>query len=487
MSFVSTIFLLCAIILVLASLGILLIEIKAHLDRILMTQSLAILSLVLFSIPDLLQLTLGHHAIVITKLQHFIFLCVIQVLFWHCSTLTGTSNLWIIRAVRVVSALLAILLFTDFLFYHDGTHVLASFLYVVSFIPFLLLCGVLIVIHLLSYHIKNKSVNSLIILMNIWGFSFVLAGGVLDQLCLVYLRLIPDGVSMTLICIFAYSILLMIILLKRLITLVLERAVLMQKIENLSNEMNCSSVFADVGRNTTMLSHEIKNKAFSLSLLLHNLRKSLGATDSKVKNQLQCIQRQIDLIANDCIDIMIYSCAGQETKRSLIDVVTVIKTCISSHFSGRENAFCLRSLTDQKVHIWADARKMEAVFHNLFKNALEAGAFTIIVEWKFDHNTAVIDIIDDGTGCTTEQMRNMFSLFHSTHAKPQGFGIGLLFVRSFIEQFGGQIEMIPGRETDAVNPGMTVRLRLPVGNRTPVSYDPKRENSSVFPLKGSCI
>jgi two-component system nitrogen regulation sensor histidine kinase NtrY len=115
----------------------------------------------------------------------------------------------------------------------------------------------------------------------------------------------------------------------------------------------------------------------------------------------------------------------------------------------------------QQVELLADGPLLEQALLNLIRNAIDAslarqGAVTI--DWHADADSAVLSIIDEGTGVTNSD--NLFVPLFST--KPQGSGIGLVLARNIVEAHGGQLRLDNRQRTS----GCVARVTLPRAPRS---------------------
>ena len=90
---------------------------------------------------------------------------------------------------------------------------------------------------------------------------------------------------------------------------------------------------------------------------------------------------------------------------------------------------------------------------NLVKNAQEANAQSVVLDFSEDSKSSVIKVVDDGHGFAN--LENLFVPLFST--KRDGQGIGLSFCRNIIEQHQGSIKLVNNR-----NRGVTVMITLPL-------------------------
>jgi len=111
--------------------------------------------------------------------------------------------------------------------------------------------------------------------------------------------------------------------------------------------------------------------------------------------------------------------------------------------------------------IWGDAYYLGDAFGSLLENAQEAaGPEGRVLLRSFSSGTekrprAVVEIIDNGAGMTTEFLRDrLFQPYHTT--KPDGVGLGLVTASQIVRFHGGRIRVLsqPGG-------GTVVRLGFP--------------------------
>ena len=107
--------------------------------------------------------------------------------------------------------------------------------------------------------------------------------------------------------------------------------------------------------------------------------------------------------------------------------------------------------------IYIDPEKINRVFMNIMKNALEAmkkgGTFSIIAD---EHNGEIVfSLRDTGTGIPKEIKDKLFDSF-VTSGKEGGTGLGLAIVKKVVEEHKGKIEV---ESTEGV--GTTFKISFP--------------------------
>jgi len=114
---------------------------------------------------------------------------------------------------------------------------------------------------------------------------------------------------------------------------------------------------------------------------------------------------------------------------------------------------------EREVTAAVDGQKLRQVFTNVMKNALEAieprrGAGRVTVDLFTEGERAVVEVVDDGVGISSEDRDRIFLPFFTT--KPSGTGLGMSIVKKIVDLHGGDIaiESAPGH-------GTRVRISLP--------------------------
>ena len=193
-----------------------------------------------------------------------------------------------------------------------------------------------------------------------------------------------------------------------------------------------------------VLSHEIRNSLTPVSSMAETLAdKCLIERDKKV---LEVITERCQHLQN-FVDRYSTLSANNEIKRQKISIKELSES-LSKLFNNLPMVF------DYSVEfLWADLVLFEQVLINLIKNAIEADATKLQINFSEHEQHFIIEVIDDGHGFSN--MDNLFVPLYST--KPDGQGIGLSFCRNVIEQHQGVIELENNEEK-----GVTIMIILPV-------------------------
>ncbi|MDG7050443.1 MAG: sensor histidine kinase [Nitrososphaerota archaeon] len=201
--------------------------------------------------------------------------------------------------------------------------------------------------------------------------------------------------------------------------------------------------------------HDIKVKNERLSAmgtlaarLAHDLRNPLSVIkntleiiylqnryDEKTTNYLQRIERSVSRMSHQVNSVLDFVRVQPLDISNNSLFVVVSKIC-----ENYANLINIKfDLPQSDLQITCDSKKMEIVFENLMRNAIEAmnNSGTITIRWKQADHDIVIEVQDDGPSIPEENLEKIFDPMFTT--KQTGTGLGLVSCRNIIEQHGGTL------------------------------------------------
>ncbi|HHJ13077.1 MAG TPA: HAMP domain-containing protein [Gammaproteobacteria bacterium] len=214
------------------------------------------------------------------------------------------------------------------------------------------------------------------------------------------------------------------------------------------------------------LAHEIKNPLTPIQLsaerLRHKYLKSMSPEEAEVMDRAtRTIVQQVDTLKEMVNAFSDYARAPQLRLASL-DLYELLRD-VAELYRGSE--LCIRlDLTPPAPQLSADAGRLRQLFHNLFKNALEAvrgranGELRVHAQWVQEGGERFIDLrfVDNGTGFSPEVLERLFEPYVTT--KTRGTGLGLAIVKKIVEEHNGQIRAYNTEQHHAC-----IELRFPAG------------------------
>jgi signal transduction histidine kinase len=94
---------------------------------------------------------------------------------------------------------------------------------------------------------------------------------------------------------------------------------------------------------------------------------------------------------------------------------------------------------DERLKVQVDRRKAKEIFEQIFRNASEANAKTVVVTTRVQSRLVELKFRDDGQGMKTEVMRRAFDPFFTTRRQREQFGLGLFKARGDLTRMKGRI------------------------------------------------
>ncbi|MCW4003714.1 MAG: PAS domain S-box protein [Candidatus Bathyarchaeota archaeon] len=212
---------------------------------------------------------------------------------------------------------------------------------------------------------------------------------------------------------------------------------------------------AAIGELAGMVGHDLRNPLTSIRNAAYYVNKKLpSCTDENIKHMLKIIDNSIlraDKIINDLLEYSREMWLDPEecTPKSLLkEALSQVQVPTSVTIADK---------TQRKPLFMADKNKMERVFINMIKNAVDAmpcGGTLQIRSAERDGNVE-ITFTDTGVGIPNDILGKLFAPLVTT--KAQGMGFGLAICKRLMEAHGGEITV-----KSTVGKGTTFTITLPL-------------------------
>ncbi len=210
------------------------------------------------------------------------------------------------------------------------------------------------------------------------------------------------------------------------------------KIDNLTNELIKAERLSAIGELAARLSHDLRNPLSviksSVEISLIRNKESLTQKDHE---SIQRINNAIQRMTNQIEDVLDYVKTTELEKKQIS-----LKSCITNIVNELQLNKINIKIPDNDITVLADESKLEIVFSNLLKNAIDAigdNPGTIEIRYHDEENYVLIDIIDSGSGIKEDNIDKIFEPLYTT--KQTGTGLGLVSCKNIIEQHGGKISV----------------------------------------------
>lgn len=206
------------------------------------------------------------------------------------------------------------------------------------------------------------------------------------------------------------------------------------------NDANQSDSLNTIGHLAASVAHEIRNPLTVVRGFMQIFSKEKFVPAEK-KEYIHLMIRELDRaekIINNYLSLAKPRIEILE-KIDLSKQIQYVEDIISSY--GILNGVSISHTVEEDLFIEGSKEKLNQVFINLIKNAIEAsprGSKVLINAFKKQSNI-IVNIVDHGSGLSSEEIKRLGTPYYST--KKQGTGLGLMVSQGIIASMGGKIEV----------------------------------------------
>lgn len=202
------------------------------------------------------------------------------------------------------------------------------------------------------------------------------------------------------------------------------------------------AAWSDVARR---LAHEIKNPLTPIQLsaerLAYKLVNKLSPEDAQLLNRLtHTIIEQVHAMQN-LVQAFTEYANTPELQLKILPLHDTLNNIVEMYTSRKNPWQIATHYANTPLYIQADPHRLRQLFHNLFKNALEALKDhpnpQITLTTTLEEQSVRIQFCDNGPGINEEAINWIFEPYATD--KPKGTGLGLAVVRKVVEEHNGHI------------------------------------------------
>ncbi len=234
--------------------------------------------------------------------------------------------------------------------------------------------------------------------------------------------------------------------------------------DKIKEELYQSKKLASIGTMISGVAHELNNPLTGISMSTQLTRMTLKAAlkkldengngDPRVRGALEKALQELDKTDREAkkasalvSELLNYSRPSKMTLtlENLSRVIEEMVQALKSHPDFSPIRFEIQP-GPAELEVLCDRLKIEQVFYNLFKNAVDAtgGKGTIRISFhettepRENRHMLVVNVADEGPGMDKTILARIFDPFFTTKGA-EGIGLGLSISYRTIEQHGGQI------------------------------------------------
>ncbi|HEU5341770.1 sensor histidine kinase [Edaphobacter sp.] len=235
----------------------------------------------------------------------------------------------------------------------------------------------------------------------------------------------------------------------------------------LGQELEVSRRLAAIGRLTAGVGHEVKNPINAMVVHLELLRGKLAEVHG---DSAASAQRHVDILAGEMqrLDRVVQTLADFSRPmelhlrdRDLRQVVEAVVELTAGEM--QENGVRVQvEMPTEPVMARVDGELIQQALLNLLLNGMQAmnEGGTIHVQLRREHQSAVVEVADEGAGIPPEVLPRIFELYFTT--KPKGSGIGLAMTYRILQLHGGSMDVRSNADAKSAERGTTFTFRLPM-------------------------
>jgi signal transduction histidine kinase len=206
--------------------------------------------------------------------------------------------------------------------------------------------------------------------------------------------------------------------------------------------MRRSEKFAATGRIARTIAHEVRNPLTNIDLAMTQIRSDLPVNDSS-NILFDMVQRNSERI-NQLISELLNATRFAELKHISVSVNSLLDETLemAKDRIGLNHIRIEKKYSQGIGDISVDPEKLKIAFLNLIVNAIEAmkpDSGVLKISTRAEENKCVIEITDNGSGMTEEQLNNLFEPYFTT--KSYGNGLGLTNTHNIILNHRGTINV----------------------------------------------
>ena len=181
--------------------------------------------------------------------------------------------------------------------------------------------------------------------------------------------------------------------------------------------------------------------------------------DDKSRWRLRTIIEQIDRITN-IMQALLNLARPRAPHHEEVDLAAVVELATSFlEEKLRRRNIAVETHAESLPPISGDAEKLQQLFLNLILNAIDAmpdgGRLQLRLDVSDSHHV-VVDVEDDGTGISPEDLQRIFDPFVTSKESGRGSGLGLVVAHGIAVDHGGDIEV-----ESELGRGTRFRVQLP--------------------------
>lgn len=220
-----------------------------------------------------------------------------------------------------------------------------------------------------------------------------------------------------------------------------------------------SERLASVGQLAAGVGHEINNPLMNIMSLARLIEEELRGKQPQAHSDVQLLIREGERCSRIVQGILSFAREKQPDYREFDMAELILDTLKLLHH--RFAAADIRAITDleNNLRMYGDPNQLQQVLVNIILNAVQASheGDEIIIAARKDIDYVAVQIVDNGTGISRENLNKVFDPFFTTKNQGEGTGLGLSVSYGIVKRHGGTIYLENNPKA-----GLRVMILLPI-------------------------
>lgn len=217
-----------------------------------------------------------------------------------------------------------------------------------------------------------------------------------------------------------------------------------------------------LGKMSASIAHELRNPLTSIKQYIDIMPLKMD-NPSFMKQAMSVLPSELDRLNGIVEGLLDYTKFAESKKEnvSLIKVIKEISSLMKVDFLHRRVKLILEV---DAIDIYVDSKQLKQVLINLVINALDALPIeggVITIKGYAENSSSMIEVIDNGSGISANQLTKIFEPYYTT--KATGYGMGLGISKQLVEENGGIITI-----ESKITKGTCVKLEFGTKNKQTV-------------------
>ncbi|WP_026675084.1 ATP-binding protein [Alkalihalobacterium bogoriense] len=226
---------------------------------------------------------------------------------------------------------------------------------------------------------------------------------------------------------------------------------------HLEQQVIVNEKFSAIGKLSAGLAHEIRNPLTPIMGFIDILKKQHH--DVQTSWYYDIIHDELHRIKH-LVDTFVITAKSEAPSKRQINIVELIHQTVNlmeSEGNLKNVQFDLTAIPNEDILLYVDPSQLKQVFINLFQNAMDVmtNGGLISLSTAMTNKEININIEDNGTGMSNEELQQLFTPFFTT--KEEGIGLGLSVCYRIIKNHKGTITV---QSTKGIGTTFTITLPL---------------------------